>query len=341
MEETQGGLGVQTEAVETDFSLIDDERLRREAWVRAIAPVYETQIHKMASVPRTVSFRSWKLGHVLFNHMRASAQAVERTRSQIATQGVDHVVLRLYTSGRTGIDTADGEAEIPRGGVVVFDLAQRARSVTHEMEGLNLALPRRLFDARVGELSAQHLRIFDQEGAPLIRLLSDHMHNVWKSIDGLDAWQRTLVSSATVALCNAALTPTSDSAHNRPAVAAIEIRQFIEANLGRSDLGVEMLCARFGLSRTPVYALFEADGGVVTYIRNRRLARAMRMLSGVEEGPSRISGVAYACGYENLKSFSKAFHSRYGVNPREIDVGHRIDAHRESGATLMSWIREL
>ncbi len=67
--------------------------------------------------------------------MRASALAVERTSSQIAVQAVDHVVLRLYSSGRTGIDTAGGEAEIPHGGIVIFDLSQRARSVTARCPG--------------------------------------------------------------------------------------------------------------------------------------------------------------------------------------------------------------
>ncbi|MGU3452408.1 AraC family transcriptional regulator [Methylobacterium sp. 391_Methyba4] len=330
---------MQSDALETDFSQIDDERVRREAWVRAISPVYEARIDE--EVPRTVSFRSWKLGTVLFNHMRASAQAVERTSSQIAVQAVDHVVLRLYSSGRTGIDTAGGEAEIPHGGIVLFDLSQRARSVTREMSGLNLALPRRLFDARVGELSARHLDILRPESTPLIRLLGDHMHSVHAGIDGMDEWQRSLVSTATVALCNAAMTPVTDSAYNRPAIAAIEIRQFIEAHLGMADLGVDMICARFGLSRTPVYSLFEADGGVATYIRNRRLSRAMRMLTGAEAGPPRVSGVAYACGYESLKSFSKAFRARYGINPRDVGTGLRGVAQRESGDTLMSWIQEL
>lgn len=77
----------------------------------------------------------------------------------------------------------------------------------------------------------------------------------------------------------------------------------------------------------------------MTYIRNRRLARAMRMLSGVAEGPPRVSGVAYACSYESLKGFSKAFHTLYGVNPRDVGVGRRIDAHRESGETLMFWMK--
>jgi AraC-like DNA-binding protein len=254
---------------------------------------------------------------------------------------VDHVVLRLYSSGRTGIDTFGGEAKIPHGGIVLFDLSQRARSVTREMSGLNLAIPRRLFDRRVGEISSRHLDILRREDAPLVRLLGDHMNNVHAGIDGMDEWQRNLVSTATVALCNAALTPVADSAYNQPGIVALEIRQFIEAHLGMTDLGVETIRARFGLSRTPVYALFEADGGVMTYIRNRRLARAMRMLSGAEAGPQRVSGVAYACGYENLKSFSKAFQARYGINPRDVGMGLRSVAQRESGDTLMSWIQEL
>ena len=65
----------------------------------------------------------------------------------------------------------------------------------------------------------------------------------------------------------------------------------------------------------------------------------MRMLSGFEEGPPRVSGVAYACGYESLKGVSKAFHTLYGVNPRDVGVGRRVDAHRESGETLMFWMK--
>ncbi len=58
----------------------------------------------------------------------------------------------------------------------------------------------------------------------------------------------------------------------------------------------------------------------------------MRMLTGAEAGrPQRVSGVAYACGYGNLKSFSKAFRARYGINPRDVGMGLRGVAQRESG----------
>lgn len=333
---------MQPEVIDPNIHLLEDERQRREAWIQAISPVFMPTLDRDTPVPREAGFRCWNLGRILLSAIQASPQTIERTPSQIATQGVDHVILRLYTSGRSSLDTAAGDAAIAPGSFVLFDLSQRARSISAGMTGINLCIPRRLFDRRVGEVSDLHRGLFEQQGQPLLRLLSDHMRNTRHCLDTSDPAQKALLASATVALCNAAFAPASDSAHNRPAVAAIEIRQFIEANLGRVDLGLEMLCARFGLSRTPIYALFEADGGVMTYIRNRRLALAMRLLSGVEEGgPQRISGVAYACGYENLKSFSKAFHARYGVNPRDVDAAFRIEARRETGATLLSWIKEL
>lgn len=297
---------------------------------------------KTVPVPRDVSFRCYNLGTILLSAITASPQTIERTQLQIATQGVDHVILRLYNSGASSIDTDHGPADIAPGSFVLFDLSQRARSVSKGMSGINLCIPRRLFDGRVGEVSALHRGRFGTDGKPLFKLLADHVRNVRACLDTSDAAQQALLASATVDLCNAGFTPEGDSAYNRPAVAGIEIRQFIEANLARPELGIETLCARFGLSRTPIYRLFEAEGGVMTYVRNRRLARAMRILAGIEDGvPRRVSTVAYAVGYQSPKMFSKAFLARYGVVPREVDASFGDQANKESGAQLLSWIKEL
>ncbi|KQO68756.1 hypothetical protein ASF22_19565 [Methylobacterium sp. Leaf87] len=333
---------MQQEIIDPRFHLIEDEKARREAWIRTISPVFVPTLDRSIPLPRDIGFRCWKVDNTLLSAIEASPQAIERTRSQIATQAVDHVILRLYETGRSSVDTPSGDAEIAPGTFVLFDLAQRVRSVSKGMTGINLAIPRRLFDRRVGDVGDLHRGLFGQDGAPLVRLLADHVRNKRRCLDTSDPAQRILLAAATVSLCNAALTPARDSAHNRPAIAAIEIRQWIEANLARSDLGVETLGLRFGLSRTPIYALFEGEGGVMTYIRNRRLAKAMRILSGAEGGePLRISSVAYAVGYASPKMFSKAFHARYGVNPRDVDATYRDGARWETGTMLLSWITGL
>lgn len=334
---------MEPDVIDPGIARLDDERLRREAWIETVSPIWTATPDRSAPHPWQASFRAWKVGGVHLYKTHSSPQTVERTRSQVATLAVDHVYLQQHVTGHSSVEVASDEQEITAGTTVLVDLAQPVfgRSTT-SVDGIGLCIPRRLFDARVGEIGRLHRSTFARTGSPLNRLLSDHMRNMQDCLDTSDPAQKSLLSTATVSLLNAMLTPSKDSAYNQPAVMGIEIRQFIEANLGRADLGIEMVCARFGLSRTPVYELFEADGGVMTYVRNRRLAKAMRMLSGVEgHAPTRVSNVAYACGYENLKSFSKGFRARYGVNPRDVDADHRVGARHESGAALLSWMKEL
>lgn len=51
------------------------------------------------------------------------------------------------------------------------------------------------------------------------------------------------------------------------------------------------------------------------YMREQRLHRAVRLLDMDKDLP--IGEIAEKCGYENVASFSKAFHERYGIGPRD------------------------
>ena len=51
-------------------------------------------------------------------------------------------------------------------------------------------------------------------------------------------------------------------------------RRYIEANLGQADLTPESVLAASQLSRPTLYRLFEPEGGLAAYIRNRRLREA-------------------------------------------------------------------
>lgn len=322
---------------------MEDARQRRAAWCEAISPFFTLHPDRDVPVPKSVGFRCYHLDRMLLSVATASPATIERTQTQIATQGIDHVVLRLYLTPGSSLISAKGDAEpIAAGTFALFDLSQRMSSTSTGMRSVQLCMPRRLFHSRVGEVSALHNGLFRTQSSPLLQLLNAHVQNTRECLESADHAQRTLLTSATIDLVNAALTPVTDSAHNHQAVAAIAIRQFVEENLHRSELGIEMISARFGLSRTPIYKLFEPDGGVLTYIRNRRLARGMRMLAGIEGDPSRrVSSVAYACGYESAKMFSKAFHKRYGVNPRDVDGSFRVQAHHERSALMLSWMRDL
>ncbi|MGJ4943569.1 helix-turn-helix domain-containing protein [Bradyrhizobium sp. HKCCYLS1011] len=279
---------------------------------------------------------------MLFFDHAACAHSAERTMSHIVAQGVDHIVIGLQTSGMTRLTCSDGNAVAGVGDFFILDLAQRFQSATDGMAAINICVPRRRLECEVGKLNVRHAQILPSGGSPLLKLMADHLLNMRACLRHADAEQQRRLTSAALAICNAALVADNGSAGDYPAIAAIEVRQFIDQNIHQPELGVELLCEHFGLSRTPLYRLFETDGGVANYIRNRRLARAMRILAGKEGGPrQRVSAVAYACGYESEKIFSRAFRRRYGVNPRDVNKVFPGAAVRDKGILLASWIRNL
>lgn len=118
------------------------------------------------------------------------------------------------------------------------------------------------------------------------------------------------------------------------------IRHFMIQNLADPALDTAAVTDRFGVSRSTLYRMFEADGGPQSYIRDLRLAQAMRRLS--QGGPMRplVSTVAYECGFTSEAVFSRAFRRRFGRAPREIDPHAGLRAGGD-GDRLAAWMREL
>ncbi|MET0526865.1 MAG: AraC family transcriptional regulator [Microvirga sp.] len=319
---------------------IEEDSMRTEAWIQVIAPIFIAGTEGNISAPKDALFRCYNLGRFILGEFKMLPHELERTQTQIRTQCIDHVILILPNSGHSSIEYYGRKEAVPTGCFLLLDLSQPARIFSANLDGLKLFIPRRLFDAQVGDVSTLHQQVFG--GGPLFTLLAEYVRGLRDCLETSSTTQKSLLASATMDLANAAFAGVGDSSYNAPAVAGIEILQFIERELSREDLSAELLSARFGVSQSTMYALFEPDGGVMTYIRHRRLARAMRILSGVEgEGPHRVSAVAYACGYTSPKMFSKAFHARYGVVPRDVDTTFKQQAYQEAGAQLLSWIREL
>ena len=328
--------------IDPRFSEIDDDQVRLQAWQELTSSLFVSRRASAALPARDLFFRCYNLDRMLFFDHAACAHSAERTLSQIVAQGIDHIFIGLQTSGVTRLTHANGSSVARVGDFFILDLAQRFESETDGMAAIHVCVPRRRLESQIGKLSARHMQVLSSNSNPLLKLTADHLLNMRACLRRADAEQRSSLTSAALAICNAAFAQGEGESSDHPVVAAIEIRQFIEDNIDRQDLGIELLGARFGLSRTPLYRLFETDGGVANYIRNRRLARAMRILARVEGGPrQRVSAVAYACGYESEKIFSRAFRRRYGVNPRDVNRTFQSIAVQEKGMLLASWIQAL
>lgn len=91
---------------------------------------------------------------------------------------------------------------------------------------------------------------------------------------------------------------------------------YIERNLG-APLSVDMLCKYFAISRSNLYRLFEPLGGIASFVRNRRLTLAKRLLRSASISDLSLSIIAKRCGLE-LSTLRRHFVDTYGVTPKEL-----------------------
>lgn len=95
------------------------------------------------------------------------------------------------------------------------------------------------------------------------------------------------------------------------------LRETIEASMGDSDLSVESIGERMGMSRVQLYRKVKALTGLtpIELLRKARLAKARQLL---ESHHGTVAEVAYMVGFATPSYFSKCFKEEYGSLPTEM-----------------------
>ncbi|WP_174280391.1 helix-turn-helix domain-containing protein [Sphingomonas bacterium] len=105
----------------------------------------------------------------------------------------------------------------------------------------------------------------------------------------------------------------------RPGKRALAERA-IEERLGSAMLTVANLCRWTGMSRSSLYRLFDADGGVQAYIRDQRLARVAEELRVATAG--RVADIAERWGFCDAAYLARVFREVHGVTPSAYRARH-------------------
>ena len=156
-----------------------------------------------------------------------------------------------------------------------------------------------------------------------------------------------VVGLAAQVIALSARTKSSAPVGPAPLESFVTVSRYIEANLGARDLGVDKLARTFGLSRASLYRLFEPVGGVASYIRTRRLARARQELTAPGLEDRRIGPIAYRVGFQSIPAFNRAFRAAYGQTPRSTrstaSGGQAVALKKPQGriGVLTRWLLEI
>jgi AraC-like DNA-binding protein len=100
----------------------------------------------------------------------------------------------------------------------------------------------------------------------------------------------------------------------RSTPAANAVRDLIAERLESSTLGSAMLCRHLAISRTSLYRLFERDGGVQAYIRDRRLD-AVRVALCDADSRDTIAMLADRYKFSDSAHLTRSFRLRFGTTP--------------------------
>ena len=304
------------------------------------------------------------LGSVLMFESQTTPVVLRRTLRHIAGGDLDHYQLQLPISGR--IQT--GEQTLEVGDLGVHDMS---RPSAHELiagpgdarcHHLMLMIPRaRLAPMLASGPGAAHaLRLRSDD--PYTGLLREHLDSLHRYAPALTSAQRETATQSLLVLLAGSVdgaspqrsSPAAQRSRRRAKLAVI--KRFLDEELAPDEVAVAALCRRFAMSRATLYRLFEEEGGLASYLRERRLQRAARALTSPAHQHLRILDIAVNSHFGSDTAFSRAFKRRFGLSPSELRAGATAgSAHhgdlgggrrdvRALSSSLMdplSWIRDL
>ncbi|MGV0908545.1 helix-turn-helix domain-containing protein [Martelella sp. FOR1707] len=310
-------------------------------WREAISQLYVPSLDDAARRPFRVEMNSFMLGIGTLGRCTSVEQAFSRSRAQIGRDGIDNYMVQIFRTGRCHARSPGGDITLDAGDICIFDNTEPLDTINEDFDLMALAIPRSRLAPLLHDPDGQHYRRVRGD-IPLARLFRSHVMDVYRMAPTMNAEDGPQVFSALVhflaAVINGGRDLTGDQKTLLRKSLMQEVRQHIDNNLDSDKLTVEDISARFGMSRSRLYAHFEPHGGVAAFVRQRRLASAYQKLTDPLAPQPKINIVATSVGFQSESAFIKAFRRQYGMTPGEARRQPHVGAALSSNAAASKYI---
>ncbi len=328
-------------------TLFSTERLdlkeRRETYRESIGVFFE--IDNIDSNGRLfhASIESFLLSEIMLVDCQTMAQNFYRPSQMIARDGLDHFVIQTFLEGKTVSLKDPDHSTGHTGNLIVIDGSRPWEAYNTDFRNLSLIIPRRLIKHKLINESAHHGKALCPKRNPFAALLRDHMLSLHRNVASLTLEHAHSLVSPCIDLVVAALNSSQDpdskqAVQNNNHLTLFRIKKFIEENITDPSLSLDRIINEFNLTRSSLYRIFpKSEGGVMTYIRERRLKSAYRRLAFPGKHRDSIAQIAFEAGFESESSFTRAFKGFFKALPSEVARGASAFTWNQSESSDRKW----
>ena len=224
---------------------------------------------------------NWKLNGFTFSHVSSPATCIDRTRSLLRSNHVDHWAFTLSKRTTSDIEVHGSALEVPPRVPFILSLGEEMHIGRRQQdERIQLLLARDSFQAIAPLLDATRGTALNTSQG---RLLADYMLLLERNLPNITPEDGSRLPSAIQAMLAACLAPSVDrlaAAGRQVDLTLMErVRQAVRRNLRSAVARAgQKLCREAATSRSQLYRLLEGEGGVARYIQRRRLSESFAIL---------------------------------------------------------------
>ncbi|TDG23442.1 helix-turn-helix domain-containing protein [Paraburkholderia silviterrae] len=265
---------------------------------------------------------AWRGADLAFVDSRTDPVAQTRSAARISTDAMRQYVFHVLVDGT--IETRTGThpkrvATQSAPGILALDMGQPMQMTRTGCRVLAFFLPRTLLASVLPEPESIHGSVVEYR-SPIARLIPAQIADLARNIEHMSASESWEAMRACALLIGAAFGKEAGLTGNaRAAVRAAafaHVRRYIDENLHESDLSPDSVLRVSQLSRPTLYRLFEHEGGLAAYIRNRRLSQAAEELRRYPH--KAVVEIAYGLGFNSASDFNRAFRRAYEMSPLDF-----------------------
>ncbi len=299
-------------------------------WRSVMAPLFDAR--PVDGRPLQGMVESRILGRTLIGYSRYGGHLCVRDAALVNRGGIDQILLQIVLSGEFRGRFGDASLRASAGDVVIMDYSRPFELLVSDGSTISFGFDRILISRFVEPRSMHGLVV--RGDTSLGKILTSLVTTALGIADSDQFADKFALESDILEIMARQLSRDVEGVSLSAELQSQTIVDFIDRNLFDHALSPALIQARFGLSRSNLYRLFDAYGGVRKLIWERRLKAAYQEI--MQAPPHRklsMKALSYKFGCADAAQFRKQFTRYFSRRPEEI-VRSKAESAFMSGSLM-------